>query len=496
MDALAFRMEQNLEAFQVRLGMATESGMRMVRQASDEGRNMALRALQDPSFDGVRSSFRNVWANCLELLERIRHVAIEITDPQLIYNQLQLVFRDEISRNNAFFVCVGLGLGTAGGFFLGLWLARPSPSAPVMKAITCSSFDDPDNVCLARVSVPQTFTPTDILVRIRAASFHRLDELITRGYGRSLRRMIAPEQEIPVVLGRAAAGVVEAVGRDCRSGLEIGDEVWLVSPWYAAGLAAEMAIVPESRVGRKPFITGFEGAASLPYSGCVAMGALKQADLTEESSAGKRILIQDGCSPVGCVLSQLCKKWGASVTATCYVRSVPVIKALGAEDVITLRGESPSDGLFLSTDSSLVEKFNLSHALATREVTFDVIFFTTSVNYDKTFLHKYLSPGGRIIDTCEMPLFVDNLGFLGRFMFSWYVALRKFTGWIIRSPPDWGGPHLCHLTLDRLAGYVNEGVLQTVVDQVFTPEDGYRAIEHICSEKAIGSTIITFRDGK
>lgn len=37
---------------------------------------------------------------------------------------------------------------------------------------------------------------------------------------------------------------------------------------------------------------------------------------------------------------------------------------------------------------------------------------------------------------------------------------------MFNSSPDWGGPHLCHLALDRLAGYVNEGILQTVVDQV------------------------------
>lgn len=37
----------------------------------------------------------------------------------------------------------------------------------------------------------------------------------------------------------------------------------------------------------------------------------------------------------------------------------------------------------------------------------------------------------------------------------------------MKSEPDWGGgPHLCHRTLDRLAEYVNEGILQTVVDQV------------------------------
>lgn len=49
---------------------------------------------------------------------------------------------------------------------------------------------------------------------------------------------------------------------------------------------------------------------------------------------GFRVLVQDGCSPVGCVLTQLVKKWGAFVTATCNVRSVPVIKALGMTSFI------------------------------------------------------------------------------------------------------------------------------------------------------------------
>lgn len=47
-----------------------------------------------------------------------------------------------------------------------------------------------------------------------------------------------------------------------------------------------------------------------------------------------------------------------------------------------------------------------------------------------------------------------------------YVKLKKIGTRLIKRKPDWGGPHLCHLALDTLAGYVNDGVLQTVVDQV------------------------------
>lgn len=184
------------------------------------------------------------------------------------------------------------------------------------------------------VKVPSLYSSSDILIRVRAASIHRIDERIASGYGKHLRRMIQnynkyDHQELPLVVGRACAGIVEGVGQGARSGLEIGDEVWLASPWFEAGCASQLVVAPESRVSRKPFIIGFEAAASLPYAGCVALSALQTAGLGENTCIGKRIFVQDGCSPVGCVLTQLTKKWGAFITATCNVRSVPVIKALG-----------------------------------------------------------------------------------------------------------------------------------------------------------------------
>ena len=57
---------------------------------------------------------------------------------------------------------------------------------------------------------------------------------------------------------------------------------------YDAGVACQLVVAPESRVSRKPFIIGFEGAASLPYSGCIALSALKEASLEETTSVGKR----------------------------------------------------------------------------------------------------------------------------------------------------------------------------------------------------------------
>lgn len=177
--------------------------------------------------------------------------------------------------------------------------------------------------------------PCDILVRVRAAAINRLDARIASGYGHTFRRTVThyvsnEPDGLPMPLGRGCAGIVEAVGPGATGGLEIGDEVWLAAAWWEVGVATEIVVAPERRVARKPPIIGFEGAASLPYSGCVALDALQQAGLGPDTCAGKRVLVQDGCSPVGCVLTQLCRRWGAStVAATCSVRSVPVILALG-----------------------------------------------------------------------------------------------------------------------------------------------------------------------
>lgn len=58
---------------------------------------------------------------------------------------------------------------------------------------------------------------------------------------------------------------------------------------------------------------------------------------------------------------------------------------------------------------------------------------------------------------------------------------------------DFDETHLCYVTLDRLADFVEDGTLQTVVDKVFSPHDIEIALNHIQSPQSIGSTILTFR---
>ncbi|XP_050080561.1 reticulon-4-interacting protein 1, mitochondrial-like isoform X2 [Anopheles maculipalpis] len=436
---------------------------------------------------------RNAWTSFIQLVQRLKSSAREVLDPSVLYEELRIFFRDEIARNNAFAILIGLGFGTTGGFMLGMWLARPHLPTPIMKSIASTSFRDPDNVVVCQTAVPQFQSSSDILVRVRAASLNRIDRRIAFGYGRTLRRMIRTynstyDPELPLVLGRSCAGIVEAVGTGSKSGLEIGDEVWLATHWYEPGVASEFVVVPETRVSRKPFLIGFEGAASLPYSGSIALNLLDSHNLNEDTCKGRRILVQDACSPVGCVITQLVHKWGALVAATCHTRSVPVINNLGAADIITFANEHFRSN-FIDVN---VDKSNFINELTSRDK-FHYIFLTTRLGYDYKFLEKFLTKDGVIVDAVEPELRTDDYGVIGRFFLGSYVRCRKAVALLLRTNVDWGGPHLCHLVLERLAGFVNDETLKTVVDRVYTPNEVERALEHICSEKSIGSTIITFR---
>lgn len=154
----------------------------------------------------------------------------------------------------------------------------------------------------------------------------------------------------------------------------------------------------------------------------------------------------------------------------------------GSDDIISFSNENFKENC---VDIN-IEKSNFMNELASREQ-YDYIFLTSNLDFDKKFLKKFISENGKIIDTVEEKIFSDDLGTIGKliytvnfrkvikmpdktdiisFYFQIYIRLKYLTSIILRTKPDWGGPHLCHLVLDRLALYVNDEILKTVVDQV------------------------------
>ncbi|KAH1001097.1 hypothetical protein HUJ04_013353 [Dendroctonus ponderosae] len=277
--------------------------------------------------------------------------------------------------------------------------------------------------------------------------------------------------------------------------LELGDEVWVTIPFWSQGTLCQTILISEHRVARKPKNVGFEGACSVPYAGSLALSVLSEAKIDLNSAANKRFLIQDGCTPVGCVLIQLLNSWKAHITTTCHKRAVPVAKALGAREVISIDAPSLSDEDHVEefSDAENFSKTVLKELQLKGEI-FDFIIVTRNENLNWESLRNFCAGEGKLLSTLPEKLSSDSYGFLARFIFSTYIRLKFLMGHILGVPSNnYDEAHLCHATLDKLTALVEDGVLQTVVDKVFHPKDIEVALNYIQSSQSIGSSVITFR---
>lgn len=139
-----------------------------------------------------------------------------------------------------------------------------------------------------------------------------------------------------------------------------------------------------------------------------------------------RILIEGGCTPVGCVLIQILKNWKAIVTATCLKRAVPVVKALGASDIIILsEPTNPNNNSLLeSEDQRLVENALLKE-LDLRNNVYDVIIKTSyECNLAVKDLEKFCAFDGTVISTLPPVLSSDSYGFFKRMLLTMYISLK------------------------------------------------------------------------
>lgn len=160
----------------------------------------------------------------------------------------------------------------------------------------------------------------ELLVAVRAAAVNPVDWKMRAGFLRNFMPL-----ELPAVLGREAAGVVEAVG-DGVTGFAVGDEVFGSSP---AGSWAEHATLLAASTTRKPPSLSFTDAAALPVGAGTAYDAVEQLDLGEADT----VLVTGAGGGVGVAAVQLARARGARVLGTASPAKHDLLRRLGAEPV-------------------------------------------------------------------------------------------------------------------------------------------------------------------
>ncbi|MFI5842988.1 NADP-dependent oxidoreductase [Catenuloplanes sp. NPDC051500] len=161
---------------------------------------------------------------------------------------------------------------------------------------------------LGEIPVPAV-TDGTVLIRVRAAGLNPMDNAIGTEF---LARMMP--HEYPVVLGRDAAGVVEAVGAGVTH-VRPGDEVFghiLRTPPIHAGTLAEFALLPAASVVLKPAGLSFVQAAALPLAAAAASAAVDAVD----PQPGQTVLVSGASGGVGSFAVQFLAARGVTVVAT------------------------------------------------------------------------------------------------------------------------------------------------------------------------------------
>jgi len=474
MDEVIFHLSQRLESLQVILHSAVQNGQRWAEQYVDKSYELALAVWNSEQRFLIQDVINHKISVTIEFGKNVSQTTLKYTNPTFLYVRLTQLVGPEFDQRVIMAGCVGLLLGTGIGISVGLCLQSPPRPLSLMKAVTVTGFTGVDAVSFMEdVVMPTVCAPDDVLIQVKSGSVDPIDIKICNGYARVLRKQLNKYNlnvrgELPLVLGRDMAGVVRDLGSGVTR-LEVGDEVWCAVPPWLPGLLSEMVVVKECFVSHKPRTLGFDGAASLPYSGTVAWDAVaNKAKLTVHNASSKRVLVHCASTGVGCLITQICHNMGAHVSVTCLNRAAPVMAALGAETVFAL-------------ETADVEKQLL------KEDRFDIVF-NTAGSVAHQFCLRLCKHEGFVITTISSQLASDTFGLcLGFIYTSWVRITHSIFGY-----SNWSNCHLNYRVLDVIANLVDTGRLQPVVDKILQPHEVERAFQHIDSANAIGKTVLRF----
>ena len=170
---------------------------------------------------------------------------------------------------------------------------------------------------------PEILDPQQLLIGVRAAGLGNWDDIVRAG-GWDVGGVP------PMALGVEAAGVVRAVGA-AVSRFRIGDEVLThCVPLQRQGAWAELLLVQERQVARKPAGMSFPMAGLFPVPALTADQVLSGAVALQR---GERVLIHGAGGVTGGLLVAVAADMGGWVIATAGPASAERVRSYGARVV-------------------------------------------------------------------------------------------------------------------------------------------------------------------
>ncbi|HEX3916402.1 MAG TPA: NADP-dependent oxidoreductase [Caulobacteraceae bacterium] len=305
-----------------------------------------------------------------------------------------------------------------------------------MKAVRIHEFGSADVLKVEDLPRPSP-AAGEVLIEVRAASVNPVDYKIREGKYPPVKA-----EQLPVTLGRDAAGVVTRLGGGVTAVAE-GDEVFVMLPPDRGGYA-EWVTAPASLCAIKPISLDMIQAASVPLAALTAwQGLFTYGELTE----GQRVLIHGASGGVGPFAVQLAVAKGAEVYATASAENRAFVESLGARRVIDYRAERFED---------------VVHDL---DLVYDLIGGETEARS-----WQVLKRGGRLISTVHEP---DA----GRAAEAGVIA-RRYT-----CQPNGG-------QLAEIARLIDGGQIKVSIDKVFPLDEAAAAERRLQHDHVTGKVVL------
>ena len=190
------------------------------------------------------------------------------------------------------------------------------------------AISDPHSLEDIELPEPEKPTGRDLLVRVHAVAVNPRDV--------KSRMSIEPSGGKPAVLGYDASGVVESVGEHVVV-FRPGDEVFFAGVLDRQGSNAELQLVDERIVGRKPSTIDHSAAASLPLTSLTAWEMLfDRLQLPIGGGSGESLLVIGGAGGVPSMAVQLARQLSdvAVVATASRPESLSWVRSLGAQHVV------------------------------------------------------------------------------------------------------------------------------------------------------------------
>ena len=182
------------------------------------------------------------------------------------------------------------------------------------------------------VDVPEEHAgPGQVRIQVHAAAVNPTDTMARNG-SRAEQQKLDPPPYIP---GMDVAGIVDEVGANVSTGVEIGDVVMaMVAPKGTHGAYREQIVLQERAVVHAPAGTTPVEACTLPMNGLTAQLSLDLLGL----SRGQVIAVTGAAGAYGGYVIQLAKAEGLTVIADSSKSDQALVTALGA-DIVVQRGD-------------------------------------------------------------------------------------------------------------------------------------------------------------